>query len=450
MRLFLALFVSSGLVAASPEWIPARWQGGSVESFTGTPVNCLLVPWGKDADPALVLRARERHFAVLGIVQPGADPGEFVPKALEAQLDGLVLEGEFPEGFAARVTDALQKKHSSAVVIPMPAKGRLSRQTAAPVLATAVGAWPRVRVMESGSQAGPSGDPWVDSNIWLVRSLRAWGGSRPIWLGHLPEKPEPPDFPRAVADAAVAGARWIVPSNHIAAVAGYLKFFEEHADWRAFTPAGVVAVVDDPAGKNADMAEENLNLITRRQVPFRIIERPDLARTPLDGLRAVVALDVADPTAAERRKLTAFTEAGGLLLVGPSWKKVAVKKGEEFALEPIGKGRLAIYADEAPDPQALSHELPHLLGRENLGLRIFNVSSVISYLSTGEGRLLLQLVNYATYPVETITVRVPGKYTTARYYTPEGPAVPLSIDKVEDKLEITIPKLNIYGALLLD
>src|SRR5579885_2136650 len=441
MRQALFLLALAPALAATPDrWVPARWQGGSLELFQDTPVNCLLIPWGKEADPGMARRARERHLAVLGVVHSAADP------------DALVLEGDFPEGFAERVSKALHRRNRSAVVIPMPVKGRLPRDTAAPVLATAAGAWPRVRASESETQAGPSGDPWIASNIWLARSLRAWCGVRPVWLGHLPDKPAPGDYPRAVADAAAAGARWIAVAEPGAwpQTAAYLRFFEEHAAWRAFTPAGAVAVVQDPAGQNPDMTDEYLNLITRRRVPFRIIERPALPGASLEGIRALVALDVPTPTPAERQKLTGFAENGGLVMVGPSWKPVQVKENQEYALEPCGKGRLAIYKEEAPDPQALSHELPHLLGRENLGVRLFNVASVITYLSTDGRQLLLQLVNYSSYPIESVTVEVNGSYSRARYYSPEAPAASLPLESSGGGIEITIPEVGIYGALLLD
>ena len=77
----------------------------------GTPVNCLLVTWsaGEDAGAetqqqelvkAYARLAHERGIAVLGLVYPGADPSKFVGPAVEAGLDGLVLEGEFPGGAA--------------------------------------------------------------------------------------------------------------------------------------------------------------------------------------------------------------------------------------------------------------------------------------------------------------------------------------------------------------
>ena len=126
---------ANGLCSGSPDgWVPARWDGGPLEVarrekrkqvaedasireaiaqwyapstlglIEGTPINCLLVTFNagsgsevEEEQQKLVRQyarlARERGIAVLGIVHPGADPASVAAAAVEAQLDGLVLEG---------------------------------------------------------------------------------------------------------------------------------------------------------------------------------------------------------------------------------------------------------------------------------------------------------------------------------------------------------------------
>jgi hypothetical protein len=80
----------------------------------GTPINCLLVTFsigaGAEAEhhqhqlvKEYARLARERGIAVLGIVYPGADPKAVAAAARDAQLDGLVMDGEFPAGFAGKL-----------------------------------------------------------------------------------------------------------------------------------------------------------------------------------------------------------------------------------------------------------------------------------------------------------------------------------------------------------
>jgi hypothetical protein len=52
----------------------------------------------------------------------------------------------------------------------------------------------------------------------------------------------------------------------------------------------------------------------RRQAPYRLIARSRLGAEALEGLRALLATEVAKPTPAERKILMSFAEGGGLLV----------------------------------------------------------------------------------------------------------------------------------------
>ena len=213
-------------MAAGPEmWVPLKWQGGPLELkrrsqnktlpadsalretigqwydsetldlLKGTPINCLLVTWSTGSDPELeqqqhklvkayAQEARKRGIAVLGQVFPGSAISSFVEPALDAGLEGLVLEGDFPGGerFVSEVQQALRNKNSAAVVVPVTAWESLKPSLDTPILATAEAVAPNLREFVEGVEATPSSEPWIDSNIWLVRSIRPWDRSRPIWL----------------------------------------------------------------------------------------------------------------------------------------------------------------------------------------------------------------------------------------------------------------------------
>ena len=65
---------------------------------------------------------------------------------------------------------------------------------------------------------------------------------------------------------------------------------------------------------------ETLNLMARRSLPFRIIEKSKAVESPLTGLKALICVDEALPAPALRKKLMTFAEQGGALLVSQSWK----------------------------------------------------------------------------------------------------------------------------------
>src|SRR5438445_5160331 len=120
------LFALMLALAAPADWVPARWNWtdpASLELLRDTPVNCLLVKWDSAQAKQLstfAARAAERHVATLAVIAPAGDPVEQARQAIGAKLTGIVLEGDFPEGAAGRVRDAVSD--SKAVVIELTAR----------------------------------------------------------------------------------------------------------------------------------------------------------------------------------------------------------------------------------------------------------------------------------------------------------------------------------------
>ncbi len=488
---------SLGWGAPDPaRWVPARWDGGPLElarrakdkSFAPsagvrdainrwyetstldllheTPINCLLVTFSMGAPSEAetsqqrlvkeyALAAQKRGIAVLGVVYPGTAAAAVAAAAIEAQLDGLVLDGDFPADFLAGLG-----KYPG-VVIPI-VQDAASVRTARTSLLAVQGVRPSARnLADMGIRAGASAEPWIDSNIWLVRSFRFGADWRPIWVSQEPNPASEGDYIRCVADAAVAGGRWMVAldddfranlfrknADALGAwrrIGTYLNFAEDHAEWRRFTPFGNLAVMIDSA---ADL-DEYLNLIARRQVPYRLMRRSELSAASLAGFKAVA--DFIPPNEAERNILSEFAAKGGVVVAGPSWGNAP--KDDPYAEVPLGQGRVVVYKDEPPDPEAVAKDLQDLLEPEVMGLSVFNVPSAISYASTADGgqRVLIQLLNYAGRPVERVTIRFNGIFKQARLYTPESAPLDLVARETQNgRTEVLIPKVAAWGAVLLE
>jgi hypothetical protein len=504
--------LSPGMLAeAATGWIPARWDGGPLEVarragdkaladnsalrqalsqwydpatlglLEGTPINCLLVTFSAGAaseverqQQSLVKEyaraARKKGMAILGIVHPGADPVAVAAASDDAQLDGLVLEGGFPDGagFARQLEASFRSRNSAAVVVPI-ARVPATVRTAKPPLLAVEGVRPGARnLADMGIRAGPSAQPWIDSNIWLVRSFRLDPGWRPVWIDQRPDSSSQGDYTRCVADAAVAGGRWIVAlddslrlrllqkdADALAtwrSVGANLKFAEEHAEWRTFEPYGNMAIILDTASEDPDYSNENMNLVARRQVPYRLIERSRLTAASLGGFQALLATDLQTLTEAERKTLRDFAEGGGLVVAGPSWGESP--ENNDYVEVPLGKGRVVIYKEKPPDPEMVARDLLDLLEPEVMGLTAFNVPSVLTYVSMdGSGRrALIQLLNYASTPFDSkITLRLNGTFKTARMYAPESAPADLAVRVMSGgRTEITVPKLAMWGAVLLE
>ncbi len=504
-RLVALFLLSCTLGASGPPalkaWVPVRWTGGPLELAWRTrtktlpadaavrdalarwyepatlslledsPANCLLVTWSAPADAAVEAEqqqlvkvyaeeAHQRGLAVLGLVYGAGDASKIAAAAARAVLDGLVLEGEFAPEFPA----ALRTAAGSMLVVEIAKDAAPWRLKPAPIVAVA-GVAPSARnLSEMGIRGAPSSEPWIKSNIWLVRSFGLASPSRPVWISSHLENASAVDYARTVADAAASGGHWIVSLDDAfraklrardasaleawRRLSSYLKFAEGHAAWRALAPYGNVGIVLDPASTKQDLADEYLNLATRRQVPYRLVTRSGLNAAAVAKFRALVATELDPPSAAERKLLQDFAEDGGLVIAGPSWG--GAPKTEPFAEVQAGKGRVVVYKD--PDPEAVARDLKELLSDDDLGVVPFNVPSVITFASGGgPGHpLLVQLLNYFDHPVEAITLRVAGKFGSARLETPESAAVDLPLRDAEGRTEVTIPKLWLWGAVSME
>ena len=500
----LVLFVLSCtlhvLAAPTPQaWVPVRWTGGPLELawrrraktlptdaavrealarwyeiatlplLEDSPANCLLVTWSAPAEAAVEAEqqqlvkvyaeaAHKRGLAVLGLVYAAGNASKIAADAARAALDGLVLDGKFTPEFPA----ALRRAAGAMLVVYIAKNGASWRWNPAPIVAAA-GVAPSARnLSEMAIRSAPSSEPWIQSNIWLVRSFGLTSPWRPVWISSPLENASSVGYARAVADAAASGGRWIVSlddalraklrARDASAIevwrrlSTYLRFAESHATWRALAPYGNVGIVLDPASTNQDLADEYLNLATRRQVPYRGVARPGLSAAAVAKFRALVATELDPPSVAERKLLQDFAEKGGLVIVGPSWGDAPRK--EPFAEIPAGKGRVVVYKD--PDPETVARDLKDLLSDEDLGVVPFNVPSVITFASGGGRPLVVQLLNYFDHPVEMITLRVAGKFRSARLETPERAAVDLPLRDTEGKTEVTIPKLLLWGAVSME
>ena len=82
----------------------------------------------------------------------------------------------------------------------------------------------------------------------------------------------------------------------------------------------------------------------------------------------------------------------------------------------------------------------------------FNLPSVITYASRKAAgrRLLIQLLNYSDSPARDITIRLSGTFRTARMETPGTAVVDLATTRADGHTEIAIPRLSLWGGVLLE
>jgi hypothetical protein len=169
-------------------------------------------------------------------------------------LGGLALDGEFPEDFAATLEAALQSRWSPALVIPISRHAASMRASSAPLIAVQ-GTGPSARdLAEMGIRAGLQPSRWI---VALDDDLCA-------------------NLFQKNADALATWRR----------IASYLKFAEDHAEWRPFAPFGNLGIIVDAAAKDPETIDDYLNLAMRRHVPYGLIRRSDLSAASIESYPA--------------------------------------------------------------------------------------------------------------------------------------------------------------------
>ncbi|HMC59899.1 MAG TPA: hypothetical protein VKJ01_11965, partial [Candidatus Solibacter sp.] len=155
-----------------------------------------------------------------------------------------------------------------------------------------------------------------------------------------------------------------------------------------------------------------LDMIGVKHTPVRPIARQNLTAKALAGATMAVNVDGDALTPEQKEVLRGFTRGGGMLLTGPPGWKDPTPAGGTITLEKAELERL----------NDIWHDVNSMVGRRNMGVRLFNVSSMLSnYLATEDGKsAVLHLVNYSDYPVENVTVHYLGNFRHATLITPEG------------------------------
>lgn len=416
---------------------PASWRDPArLDLLKGTPINCLLMP-GEDRELHAV-RERAAGIGLKCLTAAGAD----APAAPQQVR-----------------------------ILP---RSTVDWRAADSILAVSECVWPAVAGGSGGAQAGPTGVPWVDSNGWFVQLLRTLAPGKPLWLVF-----EPPEktvvraeaYALAVADCEAYGGRWVIALDAAAesdatgarqaleAAGRALRFFEKQARWRAFVPRAVLGVLSDFAGENREVGYELLNLLARRPLPFRVLEKRPGAMPALTGLKAVVYPDQQAPEPPLRERLLAFVRSGGLLVSGPHWggAEGVEAPGDvygRFTVRRVGSGRLAVAKEELSDPYLAALDVHLLLGHEHDLVRLWNGGSLNVHYTAPEagGEALLQLVNYTTRrAAHPVTVGLTERYRAARFWrldaaTPE----PLKIERAARGIELPLPEFSVYAAIELE
>ena len=338
------------------------------------------------------------------------------------------------------------------------------------------GVWPGVKVgsRDDSASSGPTGAPWIDSNAWMARLEQARQPGKTVWVvSETPKEQEVREtisYLAGIADSACCGARWAVPIDARLArglaegnaearetwarLVAAMRFFDERREWAALAPRAAVGVVSDFAGPNEFLAQEILNLTARQNQPYLVLDKARTAPPALAGLKAIIYPDAAPPEPALRRALLAFVEAGGLLVAGPKWggegKPVEAPDFPRYTIRSLGKGRIALWKVEDPDPWDVAADSSVILSHRHDLVRLWNPGPVVTHLTGTESRGVLHIVNFSSRPGRDVSVWVAGRHRSARLWAfDQGSPRELRSMPVRQGLEIHLPPVSAYAAVEL-
>jgi hypothetical protein len=448
----------------------------ALELLKDTPINCLIVDWadGGPEDSAqqqalkpLLEAGRRLGISFVGKFPPKESVSAAVPAARAAGLSAVICE------------DASAQSSDLPAIRQFP-RDKAEWKNASTIFCTTENVWPGLNLQTMNGDtalAGPTGIPWVNSNAWFSLLARELTPGNILWLDFDPPAAlnllHPAAYALAVADSYAYGSRWIIslddklraalPKGNSQAKAVWerlceaVAFFENHKEWQAFKSQGILAIISDFRGDNAYLGGEVLNLLNRRQVQFRIMERVK-SQPALEGLKAILWLDNEKPSAEQHAALLAFVERGGLVIAAAYWGDPAVTPTKKdpslrYRLYNVGKGQIAVAEEAFQDPYQVAVDTHLLVSRRNDLVRLYNPETTNCH-SSGEsvsphkGKRLVQVLNFSSEPASYVTLWVSGKVQSARFRQfGAAEAHTLAGRPASPGTEFDLPPLSVYCAL---
>ncbi|MBN8730902.1 MAG: hypothetical protein J0L64_10195 [Acidobacteria bacterium] len=458
------LAVAIPSLAGPADWVPARWYSSdpaTLELVRGTAVNCLVLDRGLWS-PAFGEKAEALGVTLLGSVKPGEELAELAAKASAAKLQGLVFEGVFPAERLDRIAAAL--RDSKLAVVRMGPRTRMNLAMPDEVVATFQGVWPGINAAEDGSaKAAPSGAPWIDTNTGFLRFVRAAlpvGSRSRVWMGYAPPAKQvipSARYLQAIADAEMLGAHWLITldgdmsqrlmEREEKAVDTWTKmmaavsFFQSQGEWREAGAYGGLALVQDVESGGL-YSGGILDMISVKHTPVRAVPGHKLSDGEMKQAKMAVNVDPTLLTDGQKDVLRRFTRGGGTLLTAPPGWKFPRQREDQITLD----------KEDVKILDQIWKEVNSMTGRHNLGARLFNVASVLSYMAASEDgkRVALHLVSYSDYEIENVTVHLLGKWKSVKLRAPGREERSLPVFETDDGTGVELDRLGAAALLVAE
>jgi hypothetical protein len=344
-------------------------------------------------------------------------------------------------------------------------------------IAVIKGPWPGIRMSRSGgdhASAGPTGEPWVDSNGWRIKVARAQRPDAQLWVDSPPQpsRSSAADYIVAFADAAAHGARWIITLDDTLAsgikdkkpdametwqrIASAAAFFAQ--DPGSYDDASVIGVLSSFAGPKLAFTGEVINNLARTKQQYRALAVNRFNAASLAGLKGVIYTDSAEVPSNISRPVMDFVNAGGILITSPAWGSLPNGAAlpathPRFAVRTLGKGAIAVANAPFSDPYRVPNDAVVLVSHRNDIVRFFNSGAITPclYGSADKRRAVLHTVFYSLRPVDDTSVWVRGAYKSARLRTWSQPQPQnVKLEARDAGVEVHLPAVAQYAMIELE
>lgn len=439
--------------------LPVRWPSSdpaTLQLLEKSPLNCVLLEkpqW--DAKFVSALHEQKR----LALASMTAASAEDVDAAVKAGFDAAVWEGDLPDAELQSVRT--KAKSAGLKTVFLSPRYRLEMQPGDEVAGTYQGLWPGIKAEEKGAAAAhPSGAPWIDTNSGFLRYARAaMPANSALWLSHRPPENNAwsaARYSQAIADAMMSGARWIVSldsgfSNELMKgspearlgwerINDVLRFYEANQELTNLPDYSRLAVVQDAASGGL-ISGGVLDMIVAKHIPVRVVPTEQIAPAAFHHPKTVLNIDPASLSPEQKETLKDVARQGASLINGPPGWKIALPS----------KDAITFPAEEVKRQDEIWRGINSYIYGRNFAVRVFGAPGMLSDLkiSPDQKRLVLHLVNYTDYPVESITFHMDAKFAKATVITPAGSKA-LELYEEEEGSGIDLPKVETVAILVVE
>jgi hypothetical protein len=436
-----------------------RWTQSAVPPAKILGVNELVIPWGETAMAMVDAAKKEGYHVYLeaGLLQADAAAAA----GAKERIAGIILQGSAAEeNQLEESAEKMRGKFPKLKILVVNAHGKQPEMRGWLVFS-------RNGILQVSS---PSSQPWLDENLVMARYERAFDARQtPLysfsWDVRDPlvkeNGPSATDYSLAIAEAGAFHVDLLleVYERQQKGLAGREKraledweqvkrtiaFYEGRKD--GDKEAAAVGVLTD----DYDSSYEETNLLSRHNVPFRVLNSAEVKAADLAGFDVVIAFAALSKDLTET--LRGFTEQGGVVVVVnlpgkyPWDSGAGAKTGEHSTTYTIGKGRVIELGEPVSDPETFAQDVRRLTVKQHVPVSLWNslTTLVVEYPGEKKGETIVELVNYSEETTQ-VQVQVRGDFTSARYESPQqGCCEKLKAEQVGGFTQFVVPNLVTGG-----